>query len=203
MTQKDGYKGQVAINLEMGEEVFSSPQTHDPYDPAQYQFEKIIGKRLTTGHTGFKRLSARHKNVIALHLRCLSNRDIAFVTGLDDVHVGRILKDPLCQEIIGNYLDDMDNELLSLAPLAVDAVRSALGDGDAKVRLNAADKYFKATGKYARAEGGGETAEDVLARALARVASDNATALRQLTRTPPIRVIEGTTVDNDEEGIAP
>ena len=158
MAQKDGYVGQVAINMEMGEEILPT-KTPPPYDPEQYQFEKVIGKRLSSGSASLKRLSARHKNVIAMHLRCLSNRDIAFVTGMSEVNVGKILRDPLCQEIIGSYLDDMDGELLSLAPLAVDAVRSGLTSDDAKVQLNAADKYFKATGKYAKAESGVETAE--------------------------------------------
>lgn len=198
---KDGYKGQAAINKALGEVVFSTPDNNE-HDPDQYQFDRVIGRRRSNGQIKLKRLSAQHKNVIALHVRCLSNRDIAFITGLTDHHVGMILRDPLSQEIIGSYLGGIDQELSSLAPLAVDAVRAGLEAGDVKIRLHAADRFFKATGKYAKAEAGHETAEDVLARALARVASENASALREIVRVPPVRVIEGisspVTEDSDD-----
>lgn len=190
---KDGYRGQEAINALAGEEIFNDgggSAVTAKYDPEQYQWGKVIGKRLPTGQQKLRKLTARHKNVIALHLRSLSNRDIAFITGLAEGVVGNILRDPLSQEVISNYLEGIEQELLSLTPMAIDALRSGLGDGSVKTRLNAADKFFRATGRYAQSEKAGDTAEDVLARALARVAEDNSATLRQLTRTPPPMTLE-------------
>lgn len=184
------YKGQAAINMAIGEVVF--PACHNPpHDPEQYRFEKIIGRRTPSGVFKLKKLRPKHKNVIALHLRGLSNRDVAFVTGLHEQYIGDILGDPLSHEVIQAYLSGIDHELAALAPKAVDALRSGLDSDNNSIKLQAADRFFKVTGKYAQAESTGETAEDVLARALARVASENAASLREVTRQPPMHQIEG------------
>lgn len=190
MPGKDGYVGQAAINREMDEVVFPSTQ-NEAHDPEQYQFEKIIGKRSRSGRKPLKRLTPRHKNIIALHLRCLSHRDIAVVTGMSEVSVAETLKDSLSQEIISVYLGGMEEELQSLAPMAVDALRSGLGAGDIGVRLKAADRFFRVTGRYSKAETSNETAEDVLARALARVAVEQSGQLRELQRRTPGQLIDG------------
>lgn len=191
----DDYVGQAEINNRVGEVLFADSPTEGTYDPEQYRFEKIIGRRLKTGAFPLKRLGTVHKNVIALHLRSLSNRDIALITGLNESTISRILNDPLAQEVIQLYLSGIDQELQGLAPMAVDALRSGLSSQDTDTQLKAADKFFKATGRYAKAEKGGESAEDVLARALARVASENASSLRELTRQAPTRMLEGKAQD--------
>lgn len=201
MPAKDGYKGQAAINTAMGEVVFPASE-NEPHDAEQYQFEKVIGKRFKSGRAPLKRLTPRHKNIIALHLRCLSNRDIALVTGLSEVSVAGTLRDTLSQEIILSYLEGIDEELKSLAPMAVDALRSGLGAGSIDTRLKAADKFFHVTGRYAKAESTGETAEDVLARALARVAVEQSGQLRELQRGAPRQIIDGRALPIKEENKA-
>lgn len=199
MTTKDGYKGQEAINLAMGERIYPTPSNGNAYDPEQYAFEKVVGKRTRTGQLKLRKLTARHKNVIALHLRGLSGRDIALVTGLGEAYVYAVIRDPLSQEIITGYLEGVDEELKSLGPMAVDAIRSGLGSDKEGIRLRAADHFFRATGKYAKAEGTGETAEDVLARALARVAVEQSSQLREVRREPPVKLIDGTATRRSED----
>lgn len=156
------------------------------YNSEQYQFEKVIGKRTRTGELKLKRLKGIHRQMIAYHLRGMSGRDIAFVTGFDEVAISRILRDPLSAAYINAVLESSDMELSALAPMAVDAVRSGLESDNEGTRLKAADKFFRATGKYNKTDTAAETAEDVIARALAQVAATQAGILRDLTRPDPI-----------------
>lgn len=186
----EGFVGGTEVNVRLGEKLFQEGPIGS-YDPEEYRFERIIGVRNKNSTVRLKRLKPVHKTVIALHIRTLSNRDIAIVTGLNESRVSQIINDPLSQEYIRAHIQGMDNELEVLASLAVDAVRTGLQSNDEKVKLIAADRFFKATGRYNKEDSGRETAEDVLARALAHVAQENASALREVTRGPTLRVIEG------------
>lgn len=169
------------------------------YTPEQYQYEKIIGKRKADGAMKLKRLKAIHRVMIAHHLRGMSNRDIAFVTGFDEFAIGRVLRDPLSQAYIQEHLSGTEMELAALQPMAVDAVRRGLNSDDDRTALNAADKFFKATGQYAKGETSKDTAEDVIVRALG-IMESQAGAINQLARpnvaermvdiTPSVKQIE-------------
>ena len=68
----------------------------------------------------------------------------------------------------------VDQELRSLYPLGIDAIRRGLNSPDIKIALRAADQLFRALGKY-RNDGDhkeSESAEDVIARILKRVEGD-------------------------------
>lgn len=189
MTDDSGkFVGLEAVNEALGETLFTSTGT-GTYDPDEYKFAKIIGKKHPSIQGPLKRLTAAHRTVIALHLRCMSNRDIATITGFSEAHVGNIIRDPSSQRIIEAHINGMEQELEALAPMAIDAVRRGLVDESAKTRLAAADKFFRATGRYASADNNRETAEDVLARALAQVAKDNAGTLRELSRPAPVTIV--------------
>lgn len=195
-TAPDGWVGQEEVNNRAGETIETTlPQAERPeFDPDQYRFEKIIGTRLPGGKVPLKRLNVKHRNVIALHLRGLSARDISEITGLSEVTIYKTINDPLSQEIVRGYIEGLDAELEALAPLAVDAVRSGLdAKQEPRVRLLAADRFFKATGRYTSAEQQRESAEDVLARALARVAlereREGGGGLRELRRSAPVEAL--------------
>ena len=191
-TAPDGWLGQEEVNRRLGEDVETTvPSSLRPeFDPEEYRFEKIIGTRLPGGEKPLKRLNVKHRNVIALHLRGLSARDIRDITGLCERSVYKIINDPLSQDIVRHYIEGIDAELEALAPLAVGAVRDGLNEKqDPRVRLLAADRFFKATGRYVQAEQKRESAEDVLARALARVAAERdrgGAHLRELRRSAPV-----------------
>ena len=152
------------------------------YDPEEYKYEKIIGKRSLTGELKLKRLKGTHRRIISLHARCLSNRDIAFVTGMAEISVSRIIRDPLSQRYLQELIAGAEEELKALMPLATNAVRVGLESDNVKTALMAADKFFRATGRYNHDNGDGrETAEDVIGRAMA-VMKEQAGAIKELAR---------------------
>lgn len=160
------------------------------YSPADYQYQKIIGHRKNTGELRLKRLKAVHRQMIAYHLRGMSNRDIASVTGFAENAISRVLRDPLSQVYIQEHLQNTELELGGLSSLAVDALRDGLCSSDLSIALQAVDKYYKATGRYAKASDGGETAEDAMARMLARIAENQSDAINVLARGNHAKVLD-------------
>lgn len=160
------------------------------YDREQYEYEKIIGRRRENGATKLKRLTGRHRSIIGLHLRCLSNADISLITGYSEAWISTLLSDPLSQVYIQEHIAGADKELEALAPLAVDAVRQGLQSASEGMRLKAADRFFRATGRFNDDPNKGkETAEDVIARALDAI-SQQAGAISELSRPVRSRQIE-------------
>lgn len=161
------------------------------YNPAVYQFEKIIGKRTKTGELKLKRLKPLHRQMIAMHIGCFSNRDIAFQMNIDEITVSRVLRDPLSQELIKSYAEGIDAELEALLPLGVDVLRKSLLSDSAKIALLGTDKLFRALGKFDHSHEveKKETAEDVIARALG-IAQTQADALKELARPTRPRALD-------------
>ena len=160
------------------------------YDPAEYQQEKLLGKRSITGELKLKRLNGAHRRIISLHARCLSNRDISFVTGYSEIAISRIVRDPLSQIYLNELLEGVEHELKALMPLATDAIRNGLQSDNIKTAMVAADKFFRATGHYQHEENvGRETAEDVIGRALA-IMEKQAGALKELSRPERPRALD-------------
>lgn len=166
-------------------------QMRAKYDPAKYQFEKVIGKRTKTGELKLKRLKPLHRQMLNMHLGCYSNRDIAFYLNVDEITVSRVLRDPLSQEIINTYAEGIDAELEALLPLGVDVVRRAMLSDDAKIALTGTDKLFRALGKFDHSHDveKKETAEDVIQRALG-IVQTQADTLHQLARRERPRAID-------------
>ena len=160
------------------------------YEAEQYEYEKIIGKRTQTGALKLKKLTPKHRIIIGYHVRCLSNADISLITGYNEAYISTLLRDPLSQAYIKEIRAGIDEELEALGPLAVDAVRQGLQSQSEKTRLQAADKFFRATNKYGDSGGGGkETAEDVIARALDAIQAQ-AGAINNLARPERPRAID-------------
>ncbi len=180
------------------------------YDPQVYQFEKIIGRRTKTGELKLRRLKPLHRQMIAMHIGCFSNRDIAFQMNIDEITVSRVLRDPLSQEIINIYAEGIDAELEALLPLGVDVLRKSLLSDSAKIALQGADKLFRALGKFNHTgdEEKRETAEDVIQRALG-IAQGSVDIVKEITRRdrPQAleidfeRVSDGSTADNSDKAL--
>jgi len=180
------------------------------YDPNQYQYEKIIGKRTKTGELKLKRLKPLHRQMLHMHLGCYSNRDIAFHLNVDEITVSRVLRDPLSQEIISVYANGIDAELEALLPLGVDVLRKSLLSDSAKIALQGADKLFRALGKFNHTgdEEKRETAEDVIQRALG-IAQGSVDIVKEITRRdrPQAleidfeRVSDGSTTDSSDKAL--
>jgi len=161
------------------------------YDPQVYQFEKIIGRRTKTGELKLRRLKPLHRQMIAMHIGCFSNRDIAFQMNVDEITVSRVLRDPLSQEIINVYAQGIDSELEALLPLGVDVLRKSLLSDSAKIALQGADKLFRALGKFNHTgdEEKRETAEDVIQRALG-IAQGSVDIVKEITRRERPQALE-------------
>jgi len=142
------------------------------YSPEEYLEEKRNGSRLPNGAMPLKRLTAKHKQIILMHLSGLSNNEIALASGRTPVSISRILHDPLAEPEISRLLKDTEKEFEALYPKSVERLREAMdAETLAKTpayttRLKAVDIYFRASGKYQDADTGKETAEDVIQRIL-------------------------------------
>ncbi len=156
----------------LAEQIIPDIEEETPIDP-QYLEEKVNGDRLPNGAKPLKKLKAKHKEMIKLHLSGISNNEIAEASGVTVSRCSLILSDPLSLAEIGRLLKDTEREFQALYPKAVERLRGAL-DADTigglpahATRLKAVDTYFRASGKYKDAERSGDTAEDVIERILA------------------------------------
>lgn len=111
--------------------------------PTPYFRMKAQGLLRANGFTPLKRLSYRHMCIIQRHLEGRSGKDIASEFGCTQITVSRVLWDPLAQEIIQRALEDANQEINALVPLAVDAVRTALDHESLSTRLRGVDKLAK------------------------------------------------------------
>lgn len=168
-------------------------------NPIQYEYQKVIGKRSESGELKLRKLLPRHKSIIAFHLQGWSNRDIAHQMNMDEIAVGRVLRDPLSQNLINRYMEMTDDELRALMPKTVASLRRGLEHPDIHVQMKAADKVLKTQGKYNEKEGGRETAEDVIARALERVAETNQSLVQQVERQHSLSNVIDITPSGSEE----
>ena len=71
------------------------------YTPDLYEVEKDVGIRADTGAKKLKKLSKKHKDMIALHLDGHKTGDIARVLGVAYGTVQRVLNDDLSQSAAG------------------------------------------------------------------------------------------------------
>jgi hypothetical protein len=166
------------------------------YDREVYTVEKLMGVRTKTGMMPVKRLTARHRQIISLHLQGYSNNTIASLLDLSAVNVCHILQDPKVKDILEQFHQSWMQELESLGGLAVDAVRGALLSEDHNISLKAADKYFRTQKMYTNEqEATKETAEDVISRAL-EVMGTQADTIREVARSSRAnRIIDTTSRD--------
>jgi len=138
-----------------------------------------------------KNLSPKHKKMLSLHLRGISNRDIATIMGMHEVRVSIILNDDLCKAWKARAVGFFDDEFNALYAPAIEAVRSGLTSENESIRLKAADKFFKGTGKYQRHEKREDSAEDLVARVLKRVGELGSESVRELpARKQALQIID-------------
>lgn len=139
------------------------------YNPVQYAEDKLIGKRTSAGDKPLRKLTARHKAVLAMHLSGRPSQEIASLLGCPQSWVNKTLRDPLVKEIVSRGLEMVDDELAALFPLSVDALRVTLTGGTEGGKLRAAEMVLKSQGKHEKPQASQETAEDVIGRMMARI----------------------------------
>lgn len=132
------------------------PTTINPATPAQ------------RGWT-LKKLSQKHKTIVALHLQSMKREDIGKLAQCTPEYVSMLLQQPLVQEYLVDLERYMDTRLRSLYGKSVDAIERGLGSGDDEVALKAARLQMESTGKMKGQEVEKKSAEDVVAAILAHV----------------------------------
>jgi hypothetical protein len=143
---------------------FSSEELLKDYDPsgAQERYDdnktttKIgttAGRRLGrplgvkngegTKKEPLRKLTPKHYEMIALHLRGKGLREIAETINCTYATAWRVMNDPLARQVIDEFYEAYKADLMGLFPIAVDAVREGLNDKDSKTRLLAIDRFVR------------------------------------------------------------
>lgn len=109
-------------------------------------------------------VSHKYQYVLALHLAGKTVKEIEALTKYRPSTIYKILKLPNVEALRQQLLDHTSKEFEALYDKTVDAIRCGLDSMDPKIRLEAADKWLKAHGKYGKSEGTqvNITAEDIV-----------------------------------------
>jgi len=135
----------------------------------RYLVEKAIGKRRENGALKLSRLTNRHMKIIGAHLHGLSLEQIAMEQSVSVATVSRVLNDPLAVALLRKVYGHREDEIQALGGKAVDVVRRALDkDQPMSTQLRAVDRYAKLRETMLPKDKANESAEDVIARMLAR-----------------------------------
>lgn len=117
--------------------------------------------------TGLVRpLSAKWAMIMSLQLRGHTNLAISHQLQTSPTRITAITRTERYQEALKERLAAFDSELLALKPLAIDALRDGLLDGDKNIALRASDQFFKVTGGGGVAQPSGPASAHEIARAL-------------------------------------
>lgn len=128
-----------------------------------YQFEKAMGHRLPNGAMPLKNVTPRHLLIASKFMSGAGVNQIALAFHCRASTISRILHDPQISSLIKIGREAYDEELKSLLPLAVEAIRGALCDPNVKTRLAAVDRFARMTGKGTEPlEGDGGTTINII-----------------------------------------
>ena len=168
------------------------------------EFKHLLGP-VPRNFQPMKRLLPRHLHIISLHLQGLKGTEIVRLLESAGVYISaitvyRVLCDPLSQKVMENFYAGADREMKALELMAVDSLRSAMRSGSHRDAISAADKVFKANGRYGTAPSS-ISAEDVIARAMDAVKA-HSDLVKEVVRerprlidiAPQSKVIEGDAV---------
>ena len=110
----------------------------------QAHIDRITGRRLPNGNLRLKTITPRHLKIVSLHLSgFVGNLHIAVIMKCTAATVNRVLNDPSIQEIIKSYHRGIDLELKALVPLAAEAIREGLIEGNIGTKLKSVDRLAK------------------------------------------------------------
>lgn len=117
-----------------------------------------------------KKLSQKHKNIIALHAQAVSRDDISQAVGCTPEYVSMVVAQPLAREYLKQLNEYMDSRLQAMYGKSVDVIHKGL-EGDATdTQLKAARLQLELTGKLKNDKADNQTAEDVVAALLKHAA---------------------------------
>lgn len=115
-----------------------------------------------------KKLSQKHKTIIALHSQGVCRYDVGAIAGCTPEYVSMVVAQPLAKAYLQQLEEYMDSRLRSLYSKSVDAIDKGLENDDPDVALKAARLQMEAAGKLKPKESEAKTAEDVVAAILSK-----------------------------------
>ena len=159
---------------------------------ALYQQDKLLGKRLSNGAKPLKKITLKHRLLIALFVRGYSNNEVALQLKMTPSWVSTLRHDPKISEIIDRHIAEADEHIAALMPKVAEKLSQILDSSDNQHVLGAIDKVLKTQAKYKEAGGDQNlvTAEDV-ARQIIEVKGEARITLEQGTRIAVEKVDEG------------
>lgn len=104
------------------------------------------GEHPGTGMKTPKHITTRARTICSLELRGFDKKQIAESMGLAYATVSRITNSERYVAARNELLADMDNEFISMKPLALSALKGGLTSRDEQTALRASDQWFKAAG---------------------------------------------------------
>jgi len=118
-----------------------------------------------------KKLSQKHKNMIALHCQNMKREDIGEIVGCTPEYVSMILAQPLAKEYLREVELYLDQRLQGLYNKTVDVIEAGLDGAATDAQLKAARLQMEATGKLKGDKAENQSAEDVVTALLKAAAS--------------------------------
>lgn len=117
-----------------------------------------------------KKLTEKHKNIIALHTQSMKRQEIAEYCGCTPEYVSMVVATDLAQAYMRDLEKYLDHRVKALYDKSVDVIHDGLNGIATDTQLKAARLQLEMTGKLKEGTTETQTAEDVVA-ALLKAAS--------------------------------
>lgn len=127
-----------------------------------------IGLPKLNGKWDLKKLTEKHKTIVALHAQGVGRYDIGKVAGCTPEYVSMIVAQPLAKEYLAHLQQYLDSRMMAMYSKSVDAISRGLDSDDEEIQLKAARLQMEAAGKLKQQVKDTGTAEDVVAQILAK-----------------------------------
>lgn len=129
---------------------------------------QTIGSVRLPGRIELKKLSEKHKTIVALHSQGVERRAVAEAADCTPEYVSFVVAQPLAKAYLATLQEYYDSRMQALYGKSVEAVNRGLDSEDEEVALKAARLNMEAIGKLKAAKKDEGTAEDVVADILKR-----------------------------------
>lgn len=123
---------------------------------------------IPVGKIILKKLSEKHKTIVALHAQATDRHTIAQMAECTPEYVSFVVKQPLAQQYLSEIQGYLDDRMRAMFHKSVDAIDRALECGNSDTELKAARLQMEAAGKLKSADKDQGTAEDIVASILER-----------------------------------
>lgn len=118
-----------------------------------------------------KKLTEKHKNIIALHIQSMKRAEIAEFCGCTPEYVSMVVATDLAQEYMRELEKYLDHRVKALYERSVDVIRDGLTGAATDTQLKAARLQLEMTGKLKENVTEQQTAEDVVTALLKAAAA--------------------------------